>query len=177
MKVNNCGYYDEGRTTIAQLKLGKTKYTIVNVYAPTNPTQRHCYFNALFSHLEIIENRNNLIIAGDFNITLEEIDIQGERGKQRIGRPELKNIIDTFLLKDAFRIKNPNASETTFENKTHCRSARLDRLYLSNNIPMGEFSVKLTPLFFSTLDVFRLVCSIAVVCKKYTKRRNSQYFR
>ena len=39
-------------------------------------------------------------------------------------------------MSDAFRKKNPNVIETTFENKTHLRSARLDRIYLSEDLPI-----------------------------------------
>ena len=106
------------------------------MYAPTNPTQRVNYLNELFTHINNVQNHEYTIIAGDFNITLEEIDIQGERGNQRIGRAELKNIVDAFTLNDAFRQKNPGVIDSTFINKTHCRSARLDRVYFSNNIPI-----------------------------------------
>ena len=135
-KLINSVYHDEGRTIILQLQINCIKYTIVNVYAPTNPTQRVNYLNELFTHINNVQNRVNTIIAGDFNITLEEIDIQGERGNQRIGRAELKNIVDAFTLNDAFRQKNPGVIDSTFINKTHCRSARLDRVYFSNNIPI-----------------------------------------
>ena len=135
-KINNTLCLDNGRTIILQFQKNKTYYTIVNVYAPTNPPQRPEYYNELFAHLENLQNRQNLILAGDFNITLQDIDIQGEKGTQRIGRAELQNIVDSFNLKDAFRIKHPSAIETTFENKTHNRSARLDRIYFLNGIPL-----------------------------------------
>ena len=135
-KINNAEYFDEGRSIILQIQINEMNYTIVNVYAPTNPTQRHHYFNELFTQLESTRNSKNLIIAGDFNITLEEIDITGESGNQRIGRIELKNLVDILKLNDAFRIKHPFQRETTFESKTHNRSARLDRIYFSENIPI-----------------------------------------
>ena len=54
LKITNSVIYDEGRATIVQIQLSKNKYTIVNVYAPSNPTQRHHYFNELFTHIENI---------------------------------------------------------------------------------------------------------------------------
>ena len=135
LKIKNISFYDEGRTTILIVLKGNIEYTIINVYSPTNSTQRRFYFDELFKKLERFNSHKNIIIAGDFNITLEELDIQGGSGRQRIGRLELKNIVDTYHLIDAFREKNPDAVETTFENKTHLRSARLDRIYVSNEIP------------------------------------------
>ena len=136
IKINYTLCLDEGRTIILKVKKDKINYTIVNVYAPTNHSQRPAYFMDLFSHLENTNNLQNLIIAGDFNITLEDIDIQGESGSQRIGRVELQNIVDTYRLNDAFRIKHPGKIETTYENKTHNRSARLDRIYFLNVLPI-----------------------------------------
>ena len=78
IKINYSFCLDEGRTIILKVEKGKIHYTIVNVYAPTNQSQRPDYFINLFSHLENIQNRQNLIIAGDFNITLQDIDNQGE---------------------------------------------------------------------------------------------------
>ena len=51
-KINNAEYFDEGRSIILQFQINEINYTIVNVYAPTIPTQRHHYFNELFTHLE-----------------------------------------------------------------------------------------------------------------------------
>ena len=40
-------------------------FEVVNIYAPTNPSQRNKFFRNLQNH---IKNANNLIIAGDFNM-------------------------------------------------------------------------------------------------------------
>ena len=54
LKINNILFFDEGRTTIVQLQKNGMDYTIINVYAPTNPTQRRFYFDDLFKKLKIL---------------------------------------------------------------------------------------------------------------------------
>ena len=66
-----------------------------------------------------------MILVGDFNITLEDKDITGNKGNSRIGRPELQNVINTFRLKDTFRTLYPSKIETTFQNKTLFRAILL----------------------------------------------------
>ena len=160
-KIYDTLYLDNGRTTIVQLQKGNIKFTIVNVYAPTSLAQRPNYFIDLLTHLENIQNRQNLIIAGDFNITLDDMDIQGEKGTQRIGRAELQDIVYAFSLNDAFRLKHPNVIESTFENKTHNRSARLDRIHFSYGIPLAKaFHVASTLDFTDHKGIFAHFCNI-----------------
>ena len=128
IKCNNVLYFDEGRTIILDLSQNLFKFTLINVYVPTNSTQRPLFFDSLLTKIENYTSNNNIILAGDFNITLEDKDITGYKGKNRIGRPELQNIINTFRLKDAFRTLYPSKIETTFQNKTLFRASRIDRI-------------------------------------------------
>ena len=84
------------------------RLTVINVYVPTNSTQRLIFFDSLLSRIENYPfYNNNIILSGDFNITLDDIDITGIKGTNRIGRPELRNIIDSFKFKDSFRTLFP----------------------------------------------------------------------
>ena len=68
------------------------------------------FFDSLLPKIESHSCNSNLILAGDFNITVDDIDITGTKGMNRIGRPELQNIIEkseTFKFKDAFRTLYP----------------------------------------------------------------------
>ncbi len=89
------------------------------------------------------------------------MDIQGEKGTQRIGRAELQDIVYAFSLNDAFRLKHPNVIESTFENKTHNRSARLDRIHYSFGIPLANaFHVASTLDFTDHKGIFVHFCNI-----------------
>ena len=138
IKCNNVFLSDNGRVIVLELCKNTFNFTIVNVYAPTNPTERPHFLDTLLSQLLNLKINNYMIIAGDFNITLEERDITGERGKLRRGRPELYNLIQTLRLKDAFRYLHPTSTDTTFISKTHFRSSRIDHIYVSQRLPVSN---------------------------------------
>ena len=138
IKCENVLFFDEGRTTFVDLIQNNCKCTLLNVYVPSVATQRVVYLDSLFLKIHNHLNRNNLIIAGDFNITLNDIDITGIKGHLRIGRPELQSIVTSLRLNDAFRTLYPTKIETTFENKTIQRAARLDRIYTPGHISIAS---------------------------------------
>ena len=126
------------------------------------------FFDSLLSKIENHSFNNNLILAGDFNITVEDIDITGTKGTSRIGRPELRNIIETFKLKDAFRTLFPTKIETTFQNKTISRAARLDRVYVSDHLPLGNATHIVSTLDFT--DHKAITASLSNICHNSPNR-------
>ena len=137
LKCNNVDFYDEGRTIFLDISQNLARLTVINVYVPTNSTQRLIFFDSLLYRIGNYPfYNNNIILSGDFNITLDDIDITGIKGTNRIGRPELRNIIDSFKFKDSFRTLFPYKIETTFENKNILRASRIDRIYVSEHLPV-----------------------------------------
>ena len=171
IKCNNVLFYDEGRTIFLDLSQNFIKFTLINVYAPAISTQRHLFFDSLLSKIENHSFNNNLILAGDFNITVEDIDITGTKGTNRIGRPELRNIIETFKLKDAFRALYPTKIETTFQNKTISRAARLDRIYVSDHLPLANTTHIVSTLDFT--DHKAIIASVSNMC--HNSSSNDKY--
>ena len=75
-----------------KIRNGNKLKTLINIYAPANPAQRIAFYDELFKILS--KNKSDdCFLAGDFNITLQDKDILGLRGKQRQGRYELSQII------------------------------------------------------------------------------------
>ena len=171
IKCNNVLFYDEGRTIFLDLSQNFIKFTLINVYAPAISTQRHLFFDSLLSKIENHSFNNNLILAGDFNITVEDIDITGTKGTNRIGRTELRNIIETFKLKDAFRALYPTKIETTFQNKTISRAARLDRIYVSDHLPLANTTHIVSTLDFT--DHKAIIASVSNMC--HNSSSNDKY--
>ena len=56
---------DEGKILILTFLFEKQIFQVLNIYAPTNPSQRNKFFRNLQNH---IKNANNLIIAGDLSM-------------------------------------------------------------------------------------------------------------
>ena len=164
IKCENVLFFDEGRTIFVDLIQNRYKCTLLNVYVPSVASQRVVYLDSLFLKVHSHSNRNNLIMAGDFNITLNDIDITGNKGHLRIGRPELQNIVTSLRLNDVFRTLYPTKIETTFENKTIQRASRLDRIYTPGHIPLSSaFHVSSTLNFSDHKAVITHLSSLAKV--------------
>ena len=105
-----------GREIIAKIKNGNTEYNLVTIHAPAEPHHRPMFFEELANKLYPLTDRCRTLIIGDFNITLDDKDIVGHTGVERVGRKELKEVVDSLALQDAFRIIHPARIDTTFTN-------------------------------------------------------------
>ena len=67
-----------GRYIILRLKTpGETIFNIVNIYAPTDYREQINFIEILTQIIISLTDLSNLIIAGDWNATLNSIDKQG----------------------------------------------------------------------------------------------------
>ena len=128
---------DRGRTTTMTVTRQEKTYCIVNVYAPADNMERIEYFNELNNKIANI--KENIILAGDFNTTLEERDRIGmnTNNNSRPGRKELNMIIETRNLKDTYREKykqNHITNVTWTKTKTNNTiGSRIDRVYVEKD--------------------------------------------
>ena len=97
----------KGRVITLDIANKEDSYSLTNIYAPSKIQHRHIFFTDLKDHLSSDTIIKSNILVGDFNTTLDDIDIIGIRGTNRPGRNELHNIITTLDLQDTFRSKYP----------------------------------------------------------------------
>ena len=64
----------EGRIVIINLIIQKVKLSICNIYTPNNSMQQNKFFQGLNEALLSNAKIDNVIIGGDWNVTLERID-------------------------------------------------------------------------------------------------------
>ena len=62
------------------------------------------FFDTLLRRLSSRPQRENVILAGDFNVTLQDIDTTGKKDSHNYGRDELQTIIDFLRVKDCSKI-------------------------------------------------------------------------
>ena len=121
-----------GRITTATITNKSIEHTLVNIYSPSQRIQRPHFYKDLANRISSV--KNNIILAGDFNITLEDRDITGtDIGELRYGREELRTIIESHNLKDSYREINNSTTDTTHKNVGINRSARIDRIYVNKS--------------------------------------------
>ena len=142
----------QSRIINAQIQLKKKKIGLINIYVPNgNPIQTDKYDykknwlrKFILNIKKKLSENPNLIIAGDFNIIPEEIDVYDFKRYENdaLGKLEIRKKFRELLnlgFKDIYRFKNKNKQEYTFWDyfagswqKNY--GMRIDHFLLSNNL-------------------------------------------
>ena len=142
----------QSRIITAELKLKKKKIELINIYVPNgNPvdTEKYEYkkqwLKKFITNLKKkIQKNSNILIAGDFNIIPEEIDVHDFKRYENdaLGRLEIRKKYRELInlgFKDVYRFKNKLKQEFTFWDyfagswqKNY--GMRIDHFLLSNNL-------------------------------------------
>ncbi len=110
--------------------------TVANIYAPT---QDHCQnqigcLSNLCKKIDEIGNEN-LIIGGDFNMTLNaELDKDPSSSELNKYRESLHEVIDQYDLVDIWRLFNPEKRRYTWRSVNPLRQSRIDFFLVSAHI-------------------------------------------
>ena len=118
---------NQSRIITAELNINKKKIEIINIYVPNgNPvdTEKYDYKKAWLKKFvnsvkkKLVKNPN-LLIAGDFNIIPEEIDVHDFKRYENdaLGRLEIRKKYRELInlgFKDVYRFKNKTKQEYTF---------------------------------------------------------------
>ncbi len=143
---------NQSRIITAELKLNKKKIELINIYVPNgNPvdTEKYEYKKSWLKKFitnvkKKIQKNSNILIAGDFNIIPEEIDVHDFKRYENdaLGRLEIRKKYRELLnlgFKDVYRFKNKNKQEYTFWDyfagswqKNY--GMRIDHFLLSNSL-------------------------------------------
>ena len=142
----------QSRIITAELKLKKKKIELINIYVPNgNPvdTEKYEYKKEWLKKFitnikKKIQKNSNIIIAGDFNIIPEEIDVHDFKRYENdaLGRLDIRKKYRELInlgFKDVYRLKNKLKQEFTFWDyfagswqKNY--GMRIDHFLLSNNL-------------------------------------------
>jgi exodeoxyribonuclease-3 len=143
---------NQSRIITAELKLKKKKIELINIYVPNgNPvdTEKYEYKKSWLKKFitnvkKKIQNNSNILIAGDFNIIPEEIDVHDFKRYENdaLGRLEIRKKFRELInlgFKDVYRFKNKTKQEYTFWDyfagswqKNY--GMRIDHFLLSNGL-------------------------------------------
>ena len=143
---------NQSRIITAELELKKKKIDLINIYVPNgNPvdTEKYKYKKSWLKKFitnvkKKIQKNSNILIAGDFNIIPEEIDVHdfNRYKNDALGRLEIRKKYRELInlgFKDVYRFKNKTKQEYTFWDyfagswqKNY--GMRIDHFLLSNNL-------------------------------------------
>ena len=118
---------NQSRIITAELKLKKKMIQLINIYVPNgNPvdTEKYEYKKSWLKKFILnvkkkIQKNSNILIAGDFNIIPEEIDVHDFKRYENdaLGRLEIRKKYRELInlgFKDVYRLKNKTKQEYTF---------------------------------------------------------------
>ena len=152
---------NQARIITAELKLKSKKLELINIYVPNgNPvdTEKYEYkkewLKKFITNIEKkIHKNSNILIAGDFNIIPEEIDVHDFKKYENdaLGRLEIRKKYRELInlgFKDVYRFKNKAKQEYTFWDyfagswqKNY--GMRIDHFLLSNSLIENVKSIKI----------------------------------
>ena len=152
---------NQARIISGEIRLKKKKINLINIYVPNgNPVNTDKYEykkNWLKKFITVIKKElgknSNILIAGDFNIIPEEIDVYDFKRYENdaLGKLEIRKKFREILnlgFKDIYRLKNKNKQEYTFWDyfagswqKNY--GMRIDHFVLSNNLLENVTSINI----------------------------------
>ena len=119
------------------------RINFLNVYAPTNPSERKAFFENLH---EFFLLRDNIVLCGDFNCYESELDKFG--GNANVTK-HLSDVKSAFSLTDIWRKLHPRVCEFTWFNSDLSLASRLDKFYVSISLIDLCLSCSISPCHFS----------------------------
>ncbi len=151
----------QSRIITGEIKLRKKKIELINIYVPNgNPveTEKFSYkknwLKKFILNVKKKLNKNpNIVIAGDFNIIPEELDVYDFKRYEHdaLGKLEIRKMFRELLnlgFKDVYRLKNKNKQDYTFWDyfagswqKNY--GMRIDHFLLSNNLVENILSINI----------------------------------
>jgi len=149
------------------------KHTVLNVYAPSDSTERLAFYTHLETSLVHIDFVGLVCLGGDFNCTMDPaIDRNGEEPHPASAAPLLK-ALSKFSLVDVWRIRNLSVRQYTWSrcSKGHLSLARLDRFYINSTflnvvfVFTNQFGIVVLPTGPSTQAFWMTNCLLMpLVC-------------
>ena len=140
----------EGRIITCTISLEQHLLQLVNVYAPTIPSDRKEFYKNLEN---VIDLNKTTILACDFNM-IENISLDRLGGNPNkthtIGLENLEKIKNKLNLIDTWRKNNPFQKLFTYHNGDKTIHSRIDRIYISKQIKLIKSQI--TPNTISDHD-------------------------
>ena len=153
--------YNQSRIITGEINLKKKKLELINIYVPNgNPIETEKYYYKKYwlkkfitSIKKKLSQNSNLIIAGDFNIIPEEIDVYDFKRYENdaLGKLEIRKKFRELLnlgFHDVYRLKFKDRQEYTFWDyfagswqKNY--GMRIDHFLLSNNLVQNIYSINI----------------------------------
>lgn len=146
-----------GRLVSLLITFDNVRVNLINVYAPTYPTERKIFFQSL---APFVFPNSRLVIAGDFNSYDSASDKMGGTASIDANFSELKSV---NALKDAWRLKHPREKLFTWYNSDLSIASRLDTFLISRFLCKQVILCEIRPCVYSDHDFVFLELNLHTV--------------
>ena len=143
-----------GRVLSVLARAGDINYNFVNIYAPTNLTERKRFFDSISDYFFPNSVR---IVAGDFNCIESPSDKFG--GNFNCAK-ELKELRTNVRLVDIWRKTHGTITQCTWFNADKSIGSRLDKFFIAKDLVSNVRNCEILPCVFSDHDSVDLVFDV-----------------
>ena len=166
LHMDHCSYrYDHaGRVALLDFSYNQQDFRIVNLYVPTDGSQRIEFLQSLDCFLV---TRRWLIVGGDFNclLDLSKDKCGGNPSLGDTGAQHFKRLISRYSLVDMWRKQHEHSREFTWRNKSVAIRCRLDKFYISSSLTNDcVIASDILPYLHSDHDIVLLKVRVGNSC-------------
>lgn len=143
-----------GRILSVLARAGDVNYNFVNIYAPTNPSERKRFFDTIPDYFFPNSLR---ILAGDFNCVESAAD---KFGGNFVPANELKDLRRHTRVVDIWRKTHGNSVQCTWFNADKSIGSRLDKFFIPQDLVAHVIQCDIFPCVFSDHDSVDLIFEV-----------------
>ncbi|CAF1360657.1 unnamed protein product [Adineta steineri] len=169
--IIDCGSDAIGRIVHMKIEYNQLPILLVNVYAPTQITERCDFFKDLFLYLPTTKWT---IIGGDFNCTPNNQIDRSQLALQPDNlsyRTLLREVINPLLLIEVFRRKHPRKINYSYHADAGYIHSRIDLFFSTNVIYKNVQEIFYSPVGISDHDALIMIVKIPLINNDKSFRR------
>lgn len=131
VSVQHVEEIEKGRLLKVQTQIAGFNFTFINIYAPNTGRDRILLFNKLKQTILKCNNNDVLVVAGDFNCTIDFTKDRNTEEPHPQSSRELTAVLQSSDLVDVWRCLHPQARQYTWSQSrnNYTSRARLDQFY------------------------------------------------
>ena len=126
---------NHGRLIVIDTKMNGANLVLMNLYPPNDISQQVQFFENVVNKLSNYADEN-IIIGGDFNCPLTELDKIGGKPveNKKHDSDKISQLSHLYSLQDVWREMNPKKKQFTWRDKAYKVQCRLDYFLASQNL-------------------------------------------
>ena len=152
LRVSDVRRDTDGRVVSVLVESNGARVSFVCAYAPDDLRERKLFFRDLYQY---VFPASRIVLAGDFNCVLRDVDTSCKSGANRVGGAELKEFLGDWDLTDLWVVFHGRATIFTWVGRGV--GSRLDRIYVSKDLVSSVSSVFVEPMGLSDHDGVKCV--------------------